>query len=69
MSDSNDKAYESNCKSCGKHFFLKQKDVDWYKSMNYAMPRKCFECRGKARAEKKVELTPTAPNSNSKIQN
>lgn len=33
------------CKQCGKEFILTQSEIDFYKSKNLSLPKRCKECR------------------------
>lgn len=33
------------CKQCGKEFVLSQSEIDFYKSKNLSIPKRCKECR------------------------
>ena len=33
------------CKQCGKEFFLSQSEIDFYKSKNLSIPKRCKGCR------------------------
>ena len=40
------------CKTCGRAFYLNERDQKFYAEMNYAMPKHCKTCRDRRKAEK-----------------
>lgn len=43
---------ECTCVSCGNVFTLSAEEQDWYLSLGYSIPKRCFTCRKIRRAEK-----------------
>ncbi len=43
-----------DCLDCKRRFYLKKTEAEFYKSQQYALPRRCFNCRAwkKALSEK-----------------
>jgi len=37
----------STCKECGVKFELSAKEMEWYRSREFEIPRRCLECRNK----------------------
>ncbi len=44
-SNPNDKSYQITCKDCGKIFYLTKGEIDFYKSKNLSLPKRCKTCR------------------------
>lgn len=36
---------ELKCSDCGKDFFFKEKDQEFYKKMEFSYPKRCWDCR------------------------
>ncbi len=45
------------CKQCGKEFALTQLEINFYKSKNLAIPKRCQECRAENKAQKQAGET------------
>lgn len=43
------------CKQCGKEFVITQSEINFYKSKNLNIPKRCKECRKSNKARKEVE--------------
>jgi hypothetical protein len=45
MDDKNDGRIWLNCRSCKKEFYLAEKEINFLKERNWALPARCFGCR------------------------
>ena len=43
------------CKQCGKEFVITQSEINFYKSKNLSIPKRCKECRKSNKARKEAE--------------
>lgn len=43
---------KKTCKQCGKEFELTQSEINFYKSKNLSLPKRCKECREQNKADK-----------------
>lgn len=46
---------KSVCKDCGKDFVITSEEQNYYKSMQFELPKRCSDCRKTRRAAKKAE--------------
>ena len=53
------------CKQCGKEFELSESEIDFYKSKNLHIPKRCEQCR---QANKKNKATSEKPYENTRMQ-
>lgn len=53
------------CKQCGKEFELSESEINFYKSKNLHIPKRCEQCR---QANKKNKTTATKPYENTRMQ-
>lgn len=54
------------CKQCGKEFELSESEIDFYKSKNLHIPKRCEQCR---QANKKNKAAAAKPYENKRMQN
>lgn len=50
--------YWADCTQCGRHFYLKQNEYDFYVSQSYQMPKRCKTCRTRRKAKEQQSFTP-----------
>lgn len=43
------------CMECGKSFEMTTEEQKWYKEKGYELPKRCFDCRKKRRANSRKE--------------
>lgn len=43
---------DTTCSDCGRPFYITDKEQEFYKSKNFEMPKRCFNCRRKRKAER-----------------
>lgn len=53
------------CKQCGKEFELSESEINFYKSKNLHIPKRCEQCR---QANKKNKVDATKPYENTRMQ-
>lgn len=49
----NNIVYRSVCKECGKPFYVRGGEAQWFKDKGLEMPKRCYECRSFNRIQKK----------------
>ena len=55
------------CKQCGKEFELSESEINFYKSKNLHIPKRCEQCR-QANKKKKNNVAATKPYENTRMQ-
>ena len=53
------------CKQCGKEFELSESEINFYKSKNLHIPKRCEQCR---QANKKNKVASSKPHENTRMQ-
>lgn len=43
----------ANCSECKREFYMTEKEMEYYTSMEFAFPRRCWNCRKKKQLERK----------------
>lgn len=43
---------DQTCKDCGKSFSITEKEHEFYKRMNFDMPKRCADCRRKRKEQR-----------------
>ncbi len=49
------------CKQCGKEFELTKSEIDFYKSKNLSLPKRCKECREQNKLKREADNVPLQP--------